>query len=134
VLEIAIEQIEPGDTVVVQAGERVPVDGTVIVGRSDIDESLLTGESLPVAKAVDQRGVRRHPESGRPAQGSRAEGVGSQTQLMEIVRLTEAAQGSKAPIQKLADRISGVFVPDGDRHRRIHLPGLVAVCGDPLSG
>jgi Cu+-exporting ATPase len=81
-----------------------------VEGRSGVDESLLTGESLPVRKAV---GDTAHAGT-QNLDGSlriRAEGVGAHTQLMEIVRLTEAAQGSKAPIQKLADRISGVFVP-----------------------
>jgi len=105
-----IAGIRPGDRVQVRAGERIAVDGTVEDGRSGVDESLLTGESLPVAKTTGARVIA----GAQNLDGLlivRAEGVGAQTQLMEIVRLTEAAQGSKAPIQKLADRISGIFVP-----------------------
>jgi Cu+-exporting ATPase len=102
--------IKPGDRVQVRAGERVPVDGLVEDGRSGVDESLLTGESQPVLKAAGDRAWA----GSQNLDGllvMRAEGVGAHTQLMEIVRLTEAAQGSKAPIQRLADRIAGVFVP-----------------------
>jgi Cu+-exporting ATPase len=109
-LEVDAARVRIGDVVRVRAGERVPVDGQVIDGTSSLDESLLTGESLPVTK---QTGDTVHAGT-QNLDGSlriQAEGVGAQTQLMEIVRLTEAAQGSKAPIQKLADRISGVFVP-----------------------
>lgn len=109
-MQVDSATLKPGDVVVVRAGERIAVDGVVVEGRSGVDESLLTGESLPVDKAV---GDTAHAGT-QNLDGSlriRAEGVGAHTQLMEIVRLTEAAQGSKAPIQKLADRISGVFVP-----------------------
>lgn len=109
-VEVDSATLKLGDIVVVRAGERIPVDGEIIEGRSGVDESLLTGESLPLDK---QPGNRAHAGS-QNLDGMlkiRATGVGSHTQLMEIVRLTEAAQGSKAPIQKLADRISGVFVP-----------------------
>jgi len=109
-VEIETARLRIGDVVRIRAGERVPVDGEVIDGASSLDESLLTGESLPVVK---QSGDRVHAGS-QNLDGLlrvRAESVGAQTQLMEIVRLTEAAQGSKAPIQKLADRISGIFVP-----------------------
>jgi Cu+-exporting ATPase len=109
-VEVDSATLKPGDVVVVRAGERIAVDGVVVEGRSGVDESLLTGESLPVRKA---EGDTAHAGT-QNLDGSlriRAEGVGAHTQLMEIVRLTEAAQGSKAPIQKLADRISGVFVP-----------------------
>ncbi len=124
-LEVDTATLKAGDVVLVRAGERIPVDGDVVDGRSGVDESLLTGESLPVAKApaspqsthLDEAG---DTDSSRVYAGTqnldgllkiKASGVGSHTQLMEIVRLTEAAQGSKAPIQKLADRISGIFVP-----------------------
>jgi Cu+-exporting ATPase len=109
-MEVDSATLKPGDVVVVRAGERIAVDGVVVEGRSGVDESLLTGESLPVDKAV---GNTAHAGT-QNLDGSlriRAEGVGAHTQLMEIVRLTEAAQGSKAPIQKLADRISSIFVP-----------------------
>jgi Cu+-exporting ATPase len=109
-VEVDSASLKAGELVLVRAGERIPVDGTVVEGRSGVDESLLTGESLPVAKEPGQQAYAGTQNLDGLIK-VRAIGVGSQTQLMEIVRLTEAAQGSKAPIQKLADRISGVFVP-----------------------
>jgi Cu+-exporting ATPase len=109
-VEIDITTLKAGDLVLVRAGERIPVDGIVVEGASSIDESLLTGESLPIAKTNGDK-VFSGTQNLDGMLRIRAEGVGAQTQLMEIVRLTEAAQGSKAPIQKLADRISAVFVP-----------------------
>jgi Cu+-exporting ATPase len=112
-LDLEIAALRPGDLVLVRAGERIPVDGIVIGGASSVDESLLTGESLPVRKETAP-GHDRAYAGTQNLDGLlriRAEGVGSHTQLMEIVRLTEAAQGSKAPIQKLADRVSAIFVP-----------------------
>ena len=109
-VEVDAARVRIGDVVRVRAGERVPVDGQVIDGTSSLDESLLTGESLPVTKRTGDT-VHAGTQNLDGSLRIRAEGVGAQTQLMEIVRLTEAAQGSKAPIQKLADRISGVFVP-----------------------
>jgi len=110
VTEVAAAALKPGDIVVVRAGERIPVDGVVTEGGSGVDEGMLTGESLPVAKAPGHT-VYAGTQNLDGLLKLRAEGVGAHTQLMEIVRLTEAAQGSKAPIQHLADRISGVFVP-----------------------
>jgi P-type Cu+ transporter len=108
--EVDIAQIMPGDTVIVRPGERLPVDGEVISGASSVDEAMLSGEPMPVEK---QAGSRTY--AGTQNQHGTlkliAIGVGSHTQLAEIVRLVEAAQGSKAPIQRLADRIAGVFVP-----------------------
>jgi Cu+-exporting ATPase len=109
-VEIETARLRIGDIVRIRAGERVPVDGEVIDGASSLDESLLTGESLPVVKQAGNR-VHAGSQNLDGLLRVRAESVGAQTQLMEIVRLTEAAQGSKAPIQKLADRISGIFVP-----------------------
>jgi Cu+-exporting ATPase len=109
-VEIDTALLKIGDRVQVRAGERVPVDGQVEDGRSSLDESLLTGESLPLTKSAGDT-VHAGTQNLDGQLLIRAEGVGSHTQLMEIVRLTEAAQGSKAPIQKLADQISGVFVP-----------------------
>ena len=108
--EIEAALLKAGDIVLVRAGERIPVDGVVRDGASSVDESLLTGESLPLAKRAGDR-VHAGTQNLDGLLRVRAEGVGAHTQLMEIVRLTEAAQGSKAPIQQLADRISGVFVP-----------------------
>ena len=109
-VEADIATVRPGDRVQVRAGERIPVDGRVEDGQSGVDESLLTGESLPSAKMAGSR-VWTGTQNLDGLLLLRAEGVGAHTQLMEIVRLTEAAQGSRAPIQKLADRVSGIFVP-----------------------
>lgn len=109
-LELPVEQLAPGDKVQVRHGEQVPVDGIVEQGEAVLDESLLTGESLP----VDKRAGDKVFAGTQGISGSlvvRAGGVGQHTQLAEIVRLVAEAQGSKAPIQRLADRISGVFVP-----------------------
>ena len=110
VIETETARLRIGDVVRIRAGERIPVDGEVIDGASSLDESLLTGESLPVVKQAGDR-VHAGAQNLDGLLRVRAESVGAQTQLMEIVRLTEAAQGSKAPIQKLADQISGIFVP-----------------------
>jgi Cu+-exporting ATPase len=109
-VEVEIGTIVLDDIVIVRPGERVPVDGAVVDGSSSVDESMLTGESMPVAKSAGGRAYA----GTQNLQGSfrlRAAGVGGATRLAEIVRMVEAAQGSKAPIQRLADRISGVFVP-----------------------
>jgi len=109
-MEVPIDQVQVGDQVIVRPGEKIAVDGVVIEGRSSVDESMLTGESLPVEKGpgdsvigatLNKLGTLRF-EAVR---------VGKQTALAQIIRLVEEAQGSKAPIQKLADKISGIFVP-----------------------
>ena len=109
-LEVQVDEVKVGDFVLVRPGEKIPVDGVVIEGRSAIDESMLTGESLPVEKGP-----------GDPVIGAtinklgllkfEATRVGKETALAQIVRLVEDAQASKAPIQKLADQVSAVFVP-----------------------
>jgi len=109
-VDVAVDAVAPGDVVRVRPGEKIPVDGTVLDGRSTVDESMLTGEAVPVAKAAGDRVVA----GTLNRTGSftvRAERVGRDTVLAQIVRLVEAAQGSKAPIQRLADRVSAVFVP-----------------------
>ncbi|HKZ29968.1 MAG TPA: heavy metal translocating P-type ATPase, partial [Acidimicrobiia bacterium] len=107
---IPIEEVRVGDAMLVKPGEKIPTDGTIEDGRSSLDESMLTGESVPVDKGpgdtvygatVNQQGLLT----------IRAGRVGSDTALAQIVHLVEEAQASKAPVQKLADRISGVFVP-----------------------
>ncbi len=108
--ERPLDTLHPGDVVRVRSGEQVPVDGIILEGQSGLDESLLTGESLPAAKTAGDR-VYAGTQNLDGLLHVEAHGVGRHTQLMEIVRLTEAAQGSKAPIQQLADRISGWFVP-----------------------
>jgi len=109
-IAIPVEAVLVGDVVLVRPGEKIPVDGVVVEGRSSVDESMLTGESLPVTKGP-----------GDPVIGAtlnklgllkfEATKVGKETALAQIIRLVEEAQGSKAPIQQLADQISAVFVP-----------------------
>ena len=110
IMEVDVALLEAGDEVIVRAGERIPVDGSVIDGDSSVDESMLTGESLPVAKRTGSR-VFAATQNQQGMLRIRATGVGADTQLAEIVRLVEQAQGSKAPIQRLADVVSGIFVP-----------------------
>jgi len=108
--EVPVEDVQPGDQVIVHPGEKVPVDGEVVDGRSTIDESMLTGESVPVEKGPGDEVIGATINSA----GSfrfRATRVGRDTALAQIVRLVEEAQGSKAPIQRLADRVSAHFVP-----------------------
>jgi P-type Cu+ transporter len=109
-VELSIEQVRVGDELIVRPGEKIPVDGTVLSGRSSVDESMITGESIPVEKdesdaligaTINQRGLLH----------MRATKVGADTVLSGIIRLVEQAQGSKAPIQRLADAISSIFVP-----------------------
>ena len=109
-IELPVSEVEAGDTILVRPGERIPVDGTVLSGASAVDESMLTGESLPVDKgpgsAVTGGTINRNG-----ALTFRAERVGADTALAHIIALVEEAQGSKAPIARLADQVSGVFVP-----------------------
>jgi len=109
-LEVLIEEVAAGDIVVVRPGGRIPVDGIVVSGYSTVDESMLTGESLPVEKYEGDTlfsGTVNKTGSFR----LRALKIGRDTALAQIVRLVEAAQGSKAPIQRLADKIASFFVP-----------------------
>ena len=108
--EVPVASMQKGDIFVVRSGESIPVDGLVASGESGVDESMLTGESLPVGKrsgdkvyagTLNQQGLLR----------CRAEGVGAATMLAGIIRLVREAQGTKAPIQRLADQVAGVFVP-----------------------
>lgn len=109
-VDIPVEEVRVGDVVVTRPGEKIPVDGVVLEGASAVDESMLTGESLPVEKrpgsevfgaTLNKTGTFRF----------RATKVGKETALAQIIKLVEAAQGSKPPIQKIADKIAGVFVP-----------------------
>ena len=110
IVEVPVASMQVGDVFVVRPGESIPVDGLVASGESGVDESMLTGESLPVGKlagdkvfagTINQQGLLR----------CAAEGVGAATMLAGIIRLVRQAQGSKAPIQRLADQVAGVFVP-----------------------
>ena len=109
-LDIAAETLMRGDRFVVRPGESIPVDGVVVEGQSNINESMLTGESMMVAKVPEAK-VFAGTLNQEGLLECRATGVGSETMLAAIVRLVAEAQGSKAPIQRLADRISGIFIP-----------------------
>lgn len=107
---IPVEQVRAGDRLVIKPGEKIPVDGIVIEGVSSVDESMLTGESLPVDKATGDRVIGATiNQNGRLV--IKATKVGKETALAQIIRVVEEAQGSKAQIQRIADRISGIFVP-----------------------
>jgi P-type Cu+ transporter len=107
---VPLESIRNGDHVVVRPGERIPTDGEVISGRSSVDESMLTGESLPVKKTTRDK-VMGGTLNQRGSLQYRATSLGADSMLSQIVRLLREAQGSRAPIQRIADRISTVFVP-----------------------
>ncbi|WII71780.1 heavy metal translocating P-type ATPase [Bdellovibrio sp. 22V] len=109
-LEISIEEVRLGDLVVVRPGERVPVDGIVIEGSSQIDESLITGESLPVAKSNGDK-VTGGSVNADGLLIVQTAALGSETTLARIIRLVESAQAGKAPIQRLVDKVSSIFVP-----------------------
>ena len=109
-MEVPLDEVSVGDTVVVRPGSTVPVDGVVIEGASSVDESMLTGESLPVEKGPDSE-VTGGSMNGEGLLRFRATRVGADTALSKIIKLVEDAQGKKAPIAKLADIISGYFVP-----------------------
>ncbi|PNY81683.1 heavy metal translocating P-type ATPase [Deinococcus koreensis] len=110
VVEVASDDVRVGDLVLVRAGERLPVDGEVTEGRSYVDESMLTGESVPVEKSAGSR-VTGGTVNGTGALSFRATGVGADTALSRIIRMVEDAQASRPPIQGLADRVVAVFVP-----------------------
>lgn len=109
-VEIPVDDVQVGDVVVVRPGEKIPVDGTVVYGSSNVDEAMLTGESMPVEKSVGD-GVFGATLNLTGSFRFKATKVGKDTVLAAIIRLVEEAQGSKAPIQRLADRVAGVFVP-----------------------
>lgn len=108
--DIPIEEVEVGDVIIVRPGEKVPVDGRIIEGNSSVDESMLTGESLPVEKKAGDTviGATINKFGTFKFEATR---IGKDTALAQIIKMVEDAQGSKAPIQKLADKVSGVFVP-----------------------
>ena len=108
--DVPLEHVHPGDRLRVRPGEKVPVDGVVLEGSSAVDESMVTGESMPVAKQPGDR-VIGGTVNGTGTSIMRAERVGSETLLAQIVNMVAQAQRSRAPIQKLADVVSGYFVP-----------------------
>lgn len=108
--EIPVEEVEIGDIIIVKPGSKIPVDGVVIEGHTAIDESMLTGESMPVDKNAGDK-VYAASLNTTGTVKFRAEKVGSDTALAQIIKLVEQAQGSKAPIAKLADIVAGYFVP-----------------------
>jgi Cu+-exporting ATPase len=110
IVELPVEQVQPGDEIEIRPGERIPVDGEVISGRSHVDESMISGEPIPVEKA------KGDPLTGGTVNGSgaltlRASAVGEDTVLARIVTMVEQAQGAKLPVQQLVDRVTSVFVP-----------------------
>jgi len=109
-VEIPVDDVRPGDILLVRPGERVPVDGSIATGRSAVDESMLTGESLPVEKGEGDA-VVAGTVNLTGAFSMQATKVGADTALAQVVRMVREAQGSKAPIQRLADRVASVFVP-----------------------
>ncbi len=108
--DVPLSEVQPGDTLRVRPGEKVPVDGAVLEGHSSVDESMVTGESIPVEKSTGDK-VIGATVNGTGSFLMRAERVGSDSLLSQIVHLVAEAQRSRAPIQKLADRVSGYFVP-----------------------
>ena len=108
--DIPLEQVQVGATLRVRPGERVPVDGVVLTGSSTVDESMITGEPIPVEKKTGDR-VTGATVNGTGSLIMKAERVGSETLLAQIVRMVSEAQRSRAPIQKLADKVAGYFVP-----------------------
>ena len=109
-IEIAVDEVRMDDILLVKPGGRIPVDGVILSGESTIDESMLTGESMPAAREIGQK-VFAATINKTGSFTFRATGIGAQTALAQIIRLVEEAQGSKAPIQRLADKIASVFVP-----------------------
>ena len=109
-LEVSISFLRVGDLVSVRPGEKIPVDGTVSQGSSSVDESMLSGEPIPVVKSQGDR-VLAGTINQKGAFLMEATGVGSATVLSQIVQMVQAAQGSKAPVQRIVDKISGIFVP-----------------------
>ncbi len=109
-IDVPIEQVVVGDVLLVRPGERIPVDGLVLEGRSAVDESMVTGESMPASKGPGDE-VIGATLNASGAFTYRATRVGADTVLAQIVRLVQEAQGSRAPIQRLADAVTGIFVP-----------------------
>ena len=132
-LMVPVEQVRVGDLVRVRPGEKIPVDGKVVTGYSAVDESMLTGESVPVEKQEGDK-VAAATLNSNGVLTLAATAVGADTALSQIVRLVEDAQGSKAPVQKLADRISGIFVPIVLVLAMLTFLGWIVTTGDVRAG
>ncbi|MED4042464.1 heavy metal translocating P-type ATPase [Priestia aryabhattai] len=109
-IEIPVEEVQKGEVIFIKPGEKVPVDGEIIEGQSALDESMLTGESVPVDKSIGDKVIGATLNKNGFLK-IKATNVGKETALAQIIKVVEEAQGSKAPIQRLADYISGIFVP-----------------------
>ncbi len=130
---VPIEDVQVGDLLRIRPGEKVPTDGEVVDGASAVDESMLTGESVPVDKTVGDPVVGATVNTGGVLT-VRATAVGADTALAQIVRLVQDAQRGKAPVQRLADRISAVFVPVVIVIALLAFAGWAVLAGDPLQG
>ena len=108
--EVPIEQVRPGNILLVRSGEKIPVDGKLLEGSSYVDESMLSGESIPVAKGPEDR-VFAGTINQKGSFKFQAEHIGAETLLAQIIKFVRDAQGSKAPVQKLVDRVAAIFVP-----------------------
>src|SRR5262249_55830940 len=108
--DVPLEIVKPGDRLRVRPGEKIPVDGDVLEGSSSVDESMITGESIPVAKSAGAE-VIGATVNGTGSFSMRARRVGRETMLAQIVQLVSQAQRSRAPIQRLADKVAAWFVP-----------------------
>lgn len=132
-VDVPIEEVIVGDLIRVRPGEKVPVDGAIVEGESSVDESMVTGESIPVDKVVGAQVIGATINKS----GSflmKATKIGSDTMLAHIIKLVEDAQGSKAPIQKMADRVSGVFVPTVLAIAVVTFLGWVFLTGNYING
>ncbi len=130
---VPVEAVNVGDVVRVRPGEKIPVDGVVVAGSSAVDEAMLTGESVPVEKQEGDE-VTGATINANGVLTIRATAIGQDTALAQIVRLVEHAQGTKAPVQRLADRISAVFVPAVLVVAAITFGGWWLISGDPTGG
>ena len=128
-LEVPVARVVLGDLVLVRAGERIAVDGVVTQGRTHVDESLITGESLPVAKSVGDKVTGGSINAEGPLT-VKTLAVGAETTLERIIRMVESAQAAKAPIQRIVDRVSAVFVPVVLAIALLTLVGWVAASGN----
>ena len=129
--DVPIQSVQVGDTVIVRPGEKIPVDGAVLFGQSTVDESMVTGESIPVTKGPGDEVIGATLNKT----GSfrlRAQRVGKDTTLAQIVQLVQAAQASKAPIQKLADQVTGWFVPVVMAIALVTFLTWIALTGNPI--